>query len=192
MAARKAQKTKPAAQTAAREEAPDQATGQTGNQTGSAPQNTAAREAAILLPDLDLTVPDPDHGAEIALTVREFRFLEGLKVQATARALIEDLAALLAEPAGMTPARVMAVLGRHADLWLGICAVSTGREAAWIARLREPWAGALSMAVWQVNSDFFTARLLGQHLGRETLGTEWASLTSSACSRARDTGAPTG
>jgi len=147
-------------------------------------------EAAILLPDRDLVLNDPDTGEEVCVTVREFRFREGLKVQATARALIEDLAALVGVDGGMTPARVAQVLGAHGDLWLETCAISIAREADWIARLREPGAGMLTQAVWEVNADFFTARLLGQHLGRETMGAWWASLTSSQSLQAQDTGDP--
>ncbi|WP_419740924.1 DUF6631 family protein [Ruegeria sp.] len=148
-------------------------------------------EAAVLLPDMELVLQDPETGAEVSVTVREFRFMDGLNVQARARGLIEDLASLLGEPEGMTPARVAEVLGTHADLWADICAISTGRETGWIAALREPWAGMLTMAVWQVNTDFFTARLLGQHLGRETMSAYWASLSSSAFLPAQDMDAPT-
>ncbi len=150
----------------------------------------ASEEAAILLPDRDIDLADPETGKPVAITVHEFRFLEGLRVQASARALIEDLAALVAneDGDGMTPVRVSEVLGRHADLWIDLCAVATGREADWIARLREPDAGQLSMAVWEVNSVFFTARILGQHLGRDALKEHWASLTSSISSQPQDTG----
>ncbi|WP_170563020.1 DUF6631 family protein [Ruegeria atlantica] len=154
------------------------------------PADTATDEAAILLPDRDLEITDPKTGKPVTVTVREFRFLDGLKVQAEARPLIEAMAALIDEDGGMTPARLGEVLGRHADLWIGICAVATGREAEWIARVREPEAGAFSMAVWQVNSGFFTARLLGQHRGRETLSAHWAWLTSSISSPPPDTGDP--
>ena len=38
---------------------------------------TAEHELSVLFPDRDVTVRDPDTGAEVSLTVREFRFREG-------------------------------------------------------------------------------------------------------------------
>ncbi len=39
----------------------------------------AVHELAVLFPDRDVAVRDPDTGAEVSLTVREFRFREGLR-----------------------------------------------------------------------------------------------------------------
>ena len=42
---------------------------------------TPEAEARVLVPDVDLDVRDPDSGEAVALTVREFRFREGLEPQ---------------------------------------------------------------------------------------------------------------
>ena len=55
----------------------------------------AAAELEVLFPDRDVTVRDPDTGEAVALTVREFRFREGLEATALARPLIAALAALV-------------------------------------------------------------------------------------------------
>ena len=150
----------------------------------------ATGEAAILLPDRDLEVIDPVTGETLTLTVREFRFLDGLRAQAQARGLIEDIAALAAEAEAMTPARMAQVIGHHAEAWTTLCALACARETDWIAALREPDASHLSMLVWEVNAAFFTTRILGQMLGGAALKAHWASLTSSASSPAPDMGDP--
>ena len=55
----------------------------------------AVEELSVLFPDRDVTVRDPDTGAEVSLTVREFRFREGLEATALARPLLAALAALV-------------------------------------------------------------------------------------------------
>ena len=47
-----------------------------------APEPTAAEEMDVLFPDLDVVVRDPDTGENVTLTVRELRFLEGLRLTA--------------------------------------------------------------------------------------------------------------
>ena len=56
-----------------------------------------AEELAVLFPDVDCTVRDPDTGEPVKLTVRKYRFLEGLEMQVLARPLIAVLADLIGE-----------------------------------------------------------------------------------------------
>ena len=57
-------------------------------------------ELDILFPDREVTVRDPDSGRPATLTLREFRFREGLEATAIARPLIAALAALVPGGAG--------------------------------------------------------------------------------------------
>jgi len=124
---------------------------------GTQADPAAAEEAAILFPDRDITLTDPHTHEPVTITAREFRFLDGLKAQALGAALIEDLAATAAHDGGMTPVRLSRALGDHADTWVDLCALATGRPATWIAALREPDATTLTMAAWQVNTVFLSA-----------------------------------
>ena len=45
-------------------------------------------ELSVLFPDCDVTVRDPDTREPVTLTVREFRFREGLETTALARPLL--------------------------------------------------------------------------------------------------------
>ncbi len=127
-----------------------------------------AAELGILFPDVEIEVRDPDTGAPVTLTVREFRFREGLEEAALARPLIAALAALVpedAETALPDPAALDAALGAHADLWLDLVARACGREAAWLARLCDGDAHALTMAMWGGERGFFHAPRRGRRRG---------------------------
>ena len=104
---------------------------------------------AVLFPDVDLEVSDPDTGEAVMLTVREFRFLEGLEAQALARPLIAALAALT-DAEGEIPgaAALDAVVGEHADVWLALTARACGCPVNWLERLTDRDARALQGAMW--------------------------------------------
>jgi len=142
--------------------------------------------AAVLLPDEEIEIADPETGEAIAVKVREYRFLEGLEAQAIGADLIADLARYAgaedrpsAGAGDMTPSVMMSVLGRHREAWLALCALSTGRAADWLASLREPDSFRVSSAVWSVNQSFFITRVLTEHLGASRMRETWGSLTSS-------------
>ncbi len=126
----------------------------------------AAGELEVLFPDRAVPVRDPETGAPLTLTVREFRFREGLEATALARPLIAALAALVPSRDGDADAdaeggpdalAVEAALAAHAALWLELVARACDREAAWLARLDDADGRALSEAMWAANGGFFCA-----------------------------------
>ncbi|MYI73969.1 MAG: hypothetical protein F4057_01110 [Acidobacteria bacterium] len=126
----------------------------------AAREPAAADELDVLFPaELEVTVRDPDDGAAVVLTLREFRLLDGLHAQAEARGLIAALGALGADEDMETEA-LAAVLAEHADEWLALLARATGRDAAWLARLADFDGHALSNALWDTNHPFFLSRML--------------------------------
>ena len=147
-------------------------------------------ELAVLFPDVDITVHDPDSGATVALTVREFRFREGLEAQAQARPLIEALVGPVS--AGRTPGvlEISDALAEHADLWLSLVARACGREAAWLARLGDADASAVSNAMWTANGSFFVRRVAAAAAATRTARRS-PSPAFSTRSSAPDTGADT-
>ena len=153
-----------------------------------------AAELGILFPDVEIEVRDPDTGAPVTLTVREFRFREGLEAAALARPLIAalvDLAPEGADAALPDPAALDAALGAHAGLWLELVARACGREAAWLARLCDGDAHALTMAMWGANGGFFMRRVVGALAMREGAGSLFRSPASSRTSSAPATDAAT-
>ena len=152
-----------------------------------------------LFPDRDVTVRAPDTGAEVSLTVREFRFREGLEATALARPLIAALAALVPEgddgkhthEEGPDALAIESALATHAALWLELTARACGRDADWLARLGDADGRALSEAMWAANGGFFLRRVVAQVASRARGASPSRSPACSTPSSAPATGAAT-
>ena len=159
---------------------------------GTPPEPTAAEDAGILFPDVDVTVRDPDTGEKVTLTVREFRFLEGLRLAGTIRPLVESLGVAVPESENEDiDLNVIAdAMGAHADIWITCIAQATGRDAGWIGRLSDDDGQALSATMWSANRIFFGRRLIEDVRRRREAGPS-PSPTSSMPSSAPATGMDT-
>ena len=157
-------------------------------------------ELDILFPDREVTVRDPDSGRPATLTVREFRFREGLEATVIARPFIAALAALVPEGAGESgegvapegarergedvapdALAVESALAAHAALWLELAARACDRDASWLARLGDADGRALSEAMWAANGGFFLRRVVARVAAR-TQGQGASPSRSTACS----------
>lgn len=110
----------------------------------------------------DLQVLFPDREIEIAgekLTVREFRYREGLQAAALARPFLAGLRELLTGAGEIEPEAVLALQAEHAAAWLELVALSCGKPVEWVANLPDKDAMALDGVFWEVNSPFFMRRL---------------------------------
>ena len=142
-------------------------------------------ELAVLFPDREVTVHDPESGEPVTLTVREFRFREGLEATALARPLLAALAALVpgetgGEEDGPDALAIESALAAHAELWLDLAARACGRDAAWLGRLSDADGRALSEAMWAANGAFFLRRVVAQVAARAK--GEGSLLRSPVCS----------
>ena len=119
-------------------------------------------ELNVLFPDIEATVSDPDTGAAVVLTVREFRFLEGLRAQAVARPFIDALAAATGTDGerALDDAAVVAVLAEHGETWIALTAAACGRDPAWLERLSDVDGDRVSEAMWSANGGFFMRRVV--------------------------------
>ena len=153
---------------------------------GIDPAPTAAEDAAILFPDVDVSVRDPDTGEMVTLTVREYRFLEGLRIQATCRPLIEAIAETAVDGDDVDVGAIAAAMTDHAETWVTCIAHATGRDVEWIGRLSDTDGQALSVAMWGANRNFFGRRLV-EALRRRRKAEPSPSPTSSMPSSGPDT-----
>ena len=154
---------------------------------------SAEEEIGVLFPDVDVTVRDPDTGEAVTLTVREFRFREGLEVQAEARPLIEALAGLVAgDGTDIAAVDIDEILGGEADLWLALIGRATGRDPEWLARLDDRGAQDLTDAMWSVHAPFFCRRAVRAALAGRNLASLFLSAGSSMRSSQPGTEAETG
>lgn len=162
-----------------------------GSEAGAGGQDPAA-ELNLLFPDVELTVRDPETGEAVKLTVREFRFREGLEAQVLARPLIDALAdGFEGDGDGLDPVAIDEALAAHADLWLELIARATGRDAAWLAALPDGAGDDLSDAMWSANGAFFVRRVVATVAARKRKASRSPSSKSSIPSSAPDTGGDT-
>lgn len=144
-----------------------------------------AADIEVLLPDIDVEAIDPDTRKPVTLTVREFRFLEGLEAQVVAAPLLADLAKHMdAEGARPGVRAIHDAVGRHAGVWLDLVARATGRDAEWLARLSDADGTALSTAMWVANKHFFSQRVAAMVPAKQAKSSR--SATSSGRSSAPD------
>ncbi len=137
--------------------------------------------AAILFPDVDVDVRDPDTGKMTRITVREFRFREALELQGRSKPLLDALTDIAGGCEG--PVKdldvIDQVLSEHADTWLALIARACDREVAWVGRLGASDATSVSAAMWTANRNFILGRIVGALQGREMLASLSASQKSS-------------
>lgn len=95
-----------------------------------------------------------------AVEVREFRYLEGLQAAGLARPVLAGLRELIEAEGEIQLEALDALIGAHADTWLTLIGMSTGRDLEWLAALSDQDGLALSLAFWRVNGPFFTRRLV--------------------------------
>lgn len=120
----------------------------------------AAEELQVLFPDVAVKVTDPETRHPVDLEVREFRFREGLEVQAIARPLIEALADGIEGDGALEAEAIAGALAVHADLWIELVARACGVKPEWVAGLADQDGDALSDAMWSANGRFFTRRVI--------------------------------
>jgi len=112
-------------------------------------------DAEVLFPDRDLTLSTGEQ-----VTVREFRFLEGLTVEQEARPLLESLQAA-GESGDVAPIDILdRLLTDHRDLLMRLIGRSCDRDPEWFETLGDADGTTLMLAFWEVNSRFFMRRLL--------------------------------
>jgi hypothetical protein len=122
----------------------------------------AAAKAAVGVDDLD--VLQPDRAITVAgrrITVREFRFFEGLRLRAQHAPFFDDLYALFtsaATPPGFE--QVALVLGAHQGAVADMVALATDTEAEWVLGLGDADGDSLLVTWWLVNAGFFVRGLM--------------------------------
>ena len=134
-----------------------------------------ADDLGILMPDDDLVIK----GKKIL--VREYRFFEGLKMQAdpAVKPFFDDLYVLLAE-ASRPPSfdDVLDLIGRHVDTVAHMVGLAIDRPAEWVQSLGESDGDALLLTWWQVNSGFFVRRVMRRALQDRMAGSGSDGLAS--------------
>lgn len=90
----------------------------------------------------------------VKVEVREYGFVQGLRLRPLANPLIIDLTALLAK--GTLPLEdVIDIIAAHDETVLQLIAESTGTDVDWLKRLNGADGDLLLLTWWVVNANFF-------------------------------------
>lgn len=147
----------------------------------AAVKDPGAQDLAILQPDGEITI------AGERITVREYRFYEGLRLQAQARPFFDALYALFGM--GERPPSVddiAVLLGEHEEATVAMLALATGKPETWIRELSESDGDALLLAWWTVNGSFFIRRVM-RRAAQDRFGSRSGGLGSTTPSSRPDT-----
>lgn len=115
----------------------------------------------VLLPEITLNL----QGREV--TVREYSFVQGMRVDALAKSIYDGLERLFlsgdplrdSDKAELILDELQSVWGADPELMTRLLAMSTGEPEAWIDSLPDLAGQTLLMSWWTVNRHFFVRRL---------------------------------
>ena len=108
----------------------------------------------------DLEILHPEREVTIAgrqLVVREYGFIEGLRLVPLADPLIEELRAHIEAGRPSSVEAVHAILGRHAGVVAALMAAAVDIEVEWVDSLGQDAGTALMFWWWRVNGPFLRA-----------------------------------
>lgn len=143
----------------------------------------------------DLEILNPERPVTIAgrdLVLREYGFIEGLRLAELYAPFVDDLYEQLAA-GGVVPTldEIVDLIGRHHTDIVKLVAISADVEEAWVMGLSDRDGMNLLYVWWVVNSHFFMRRVLDRLAAQRALARAVAGATSTPSSSSTDTGPAT-
>lgn len=135
----------------------------------------------VLFPERVLSIAGED------VTVREFTFLEGIRLDAKIQPLLDGFEAAAEDDA--TGAELMAtLLVDHQELMIELLATCSDRDVEWVESLSDSDGQDLMWTFWQVNRRFFLRRIGVRRISRDRK----AKVDASGGASSLDDSSPTG
>lgn len=119
----------------------------------SAKKNAGRDDLSILAPDRTITI-----GGR-AVTVREYRFLEGMNLHAIAEPIVAQLAALAEQGDALPPEQLDAAIAQHPEAVARMIAIACDQPMDWVINLPVSQSDQLFATWWAVNNGFFVRRV---------------------------------
>lgn len=119
-------------------------------------EKPAAKHTDVGADDLDILFPDRELMiAGKKITVREYGFVEGLRIRAAAKPFIEDLAGVMKATGVPLVEQITGLIEKHAELVIVLIAESADVDQAFMRALSDSEGEALMGCWWSVNGPFF-------------------------------------
>ena len=115
-----------------------------------------ATDAEILFPEREIEI----NGEKV--TVREFTFAQGLKAAHLAQPIVHDLGEVIRETniEELSYDAIDLIFSDHAEPFMQLLSIASGLDVESIEKLPEGDGQLLAMTFWEVNSGFFTRRIV--------------------------------
>lgn len=114
-------------------------------------------------PGADLDILHPNREAMIAgrkVVLREYGFVEGLRLRPLSKPFTDDLYALFFSGTAPDYEQILDVIGRHVDTVIELAARSADVEVEWVRALSHADGDLFLLLWWGANSHFFIQNLL--------------------------------
>jgi hypothetical protein len=111
----------------------------------------------------DLGILYPEREAQIggrAIVMREYGFLEGMKLNALIQPLVDGIAALALSDQIPDPDALRPLFAENAEAVVKLIAKACDQPEEWVERLDDEAGRALQLLWWGVNNHFFGRRVL--------------------------------
>lgn len=147
------------------------------------PGKPRRKPAAKPAGDDDLEVLHPERQVSIAgreLVMREYGFVEGLKLRPLYAPLIETLKPVLAEAELPDLEQILDLLAEHAERLPQLMATACDQPLEWVTSLGHEAGHNLMLVWWGVNGPFFVRSAAGQLLSEKVREMRRAGATSTS------------
>lgn len=145
----------------------------------TAPGDGAA-DLAILYPERRQTI------AGVAVTMREYGFVEGVQLAPLVEVVVSALADVAFLGDRLTPHALRPAFAAHPDQVIALIAAACDQPEAWVRSLSDRDGQALMLLWWVTNADFFVRRVIEAVTVRQ-MEQASAGSTSTPTSSAPDT-----
>ena len=113
-----------------------------------------ADDLAILYPERRQTI------AGVAVTMREYGFVEGVQLAPLVEAVVGALTDVASAGDRLAPNALRPALAAHPDAVIALIAVACDQPEAWVRSLTDRDGQALMLLWWVTNADFFVRRVI--------------------------------
>ncbi|WP_339665882.1 DUF6631 family protein [uncultured Pseudomonas sp.] len=103
----------------------------------------------ILHPELELCVG----GKEV--TVREYGFVEGLRLRPVIEPMLQDMESLISSGEDPSNDQMLDLMSNHLDAFQELLAVASDTDVAFVVSLKQTDGTRLAEAWWKVNAPFY-------------------------------------
>jgi Family of unknown function (DUF6631) len=117
--------------------------------------------------DDQLNIMFPDRDIQLSgepFTVREFSYIESIKLASKSVGLINSLAGILSDQSTVKLSDVETAIADNIEDWIFLLAASIGEEPDFVAQLDDKAGTVLSMAFWEVNGPFLLRRVMASKI----------------------------